>query len=615
MSRIWWCSLCFFFCPLLSMSSPIYAQKISRNVPYGAQSTSGPLTLDVYEPASSSSGLRPLVIFVHGGGFRTGDKSQGTAYATDFTNAGFVFASIDYRLTGEAIFPAAPTDVLTSIRYFRANAAQWNIDPARIGLFGTSAGANLVLEAAMLGNEGKYEDTAWAGTSQITQAVVSHFGPCDFVNVPVNDGGELAYLGGPPTADPVLAHDASPISWVDADDPPTLIFHGEQDPVVSIRHSELMFARLQETGVVSEFVRVANAGHGFVPTPRGATVTPGVPEIRARTVEFFRRILTTSEAADTTPPRVSVVAPAQGAVLVSGASTPIQWSSSDNTAVTQQDILFSRTGGNTFDSVIATGIGGTTTRFEWQVGDSQLTEQAVVAVRARDSAGNQGEGRSGLFRIVPRETADTIPPTVAVGAPSTGQILSTGSVSTITWTSSDNLELAAHEIALSRDGGLTFNQTLASGLPANASNFAWTIASSQETSTGVIVVRARDTAGNIGEGRSGLFSIRSSDTQPPVVSQVFVAGGAKKVKRGDSVMITWNTTDDQTVTQHRIQLSTDGGNSFPTPLVEGLAGTAREFTWIVSSSLSKSKTAVIRVQATDQANNIGQSQSTTFKIK
>lgn len=472
-----------------------------------------------------------------------------------------------------------------------------------------------MLEAAMLGNEGKYEDSAWAGTSQVTQAVVSYFGPCDFVNVPVNDGGELAYLGGPPTADPLLAHDASPISWIDADDPPTLIFHGEQDPVVSIRHSELMFAKLQETGVVSEFVRVTNAGHGFTPTPRGATVTPGVPEIRAQTVEFFRSLLAASGSTDTIPPQVSVLSPTQGTILFNGSVSAIHWRSLDDTAVTQQDILLSRNGGNNFDVSIATGLGGTTIQFEWHVGDSHLTEQAVVAVRAKDSAGNLGEGRSGLFRIVPRETADAIPPSVEVRAPSTGQILSTGSVSIITWTSSDNLELAAHEVALSRDGGFTFNQTLASGLPANASSFTWTVDANQITSTGLIVVRARDTVGNIGEGRSGLFSIRSNDIQPPVVSQVLVAGGTKKVKRGDSATITWNTTDDQTIRHHQIQLSTDGGTSFATTIAEGLAGTAREFTWMVSPMLSKSKMSVIRVQATDQADNIGQSQSNTFKIK
>ncbi|MBI4752342.1 MAG: carboxylesterase family protein [Acidobacteria bacterium] len=118
MSRIWWLSLCFFLIHLLASSSPVFAQKISRNVPYGAQSTSGPLTLDVYEPTSPPSGMRPLVIFVHGGGFRAGDKSQGTPYATEFTSAGFVFASIDYRLTGEAIFPAAPTDVSKPIIEF-----------------------------------------------------------------------------------------------------------------------------------------------------------------------------------------------------------------------------------------------------------------------------------------------------------------------------------------------------------------------------------------------------------------------------------------------------------------------------------------------------------------
>jgi acetyl esterase/lipase len=242
------------------------AAQTARNVPYGARSAAGPLTLDVYEPASATEGPRPLVIYIHGGGFVQGDKSTGQRQATSLTAAGYVVASIDYRLAPAEPFPAGPMDVLIAVRYFRAHAERWNIDPNRIALFGTSAGGTLALSAGLGSDLRRFANTVWPDVPSRPNAIVSYFGST------------------PPSA-------ASPTAWADAGDPPVLLVHGEKDATVQVGHSRSMHAALQAAGVPSRFVRVANAGHLFHPTPKSAVVSPSLAEIEALTVAFLDKHL------------------------------------------------------------------------------------------------------------------------------------------------------------------------------------------------------------------------------------------------------------------------------------------------------------------------------------
>ncbi|MCS6885302.1 MAG: alpha/beta hydrolase fold domain-containing protein [Acidobacteriota bacterium] len=602
------------FLLFILLSATVYGQKVTRDVPYGAVSaTRGPLTLDVYEPLEPSTTLRPLVIYVHGGGFSSGDKSQGQTKARPYTDAGFVFASVSYRLSGEAPFPAAPIDILTAVRYFRANASTWKIDPTRIGLYGTSAGATLAVFAAVASNTGKYDVGAWSDQSSKVGAAAGYFGPMDFVNVPLTSA-EIAYLGGSPQEKPDVAREASPVFNVDAEDPPIILFHGDNDSVVPVEHSERMYQALQEVGVPSSFTKVRNAGHNFMPTPPGSTVVPSPQEIEQQTIDFFKKYLV-EQVPDITPPRVTDVVVNGGREVLAGSTISITWTSTDNVGVASHEVWLSTDAGVNFE-VIAKGLAGTIQSFSWSVPAQLQAQSAVIGVLARDIAGNRRLGVSPPFVIKPSSSSDSTPPKVANVKLSAERIIA-GQSYTISWVSSDDVGVARHDILLSLDGGTNFDRSLASGLAGNINSFAWNVAENLTAESAVVAVQAIDSSGNKGIGTSAAFRIEAAqrDTNPPVVSAVSVANGASKVKRGATVSVRWQATDDRGVSSQRILLSLDGGTTFPVTIAEGLGGSISSFDWAVSTSLSKAKAAVVKVEAVDQAGNKGSSMSSAFRIK
>lgn len=599
---------------LLLLSASVYGQQVTRDIPYGAVSTSGPLTLDVYEPSDSSGTPRPLIIFVHGGGFSAGDKSQAQGKASTYTNAGFVMASVNYRLSGEAPFPAAPMDVLTSVRYFRANAAKWNIDPNRIGLYGTSAGATLAVYAAVASNTGKYDSGVWADQSSRVSAAAGHFGPMDFVNVPLT-GAEIRYLGGTPQEKPDVAREASPVFNVDSTDPPIILFHGDNDPLVPVKHSELMFEALQNAGVPSSFTKVANAGHGFTPTPPGSTVSPSPAVIEQQTLDFFRKYLV-EQVPDITPPTVTNVTVNGGQEVTAGQNTSITWISSDNIGVVSHELSLSTDGGANFNVEITKPLAGTIQSFSWNVPSQMVARNAVVGVLAIDANGNRRLGVSPSFTIKAGTTPDVTPPMVTDVSINATKVTA-GESYTISWKSSDESGIASHDIFLSLNNGASFDRVIASGLAGTLNASTWRISEGISSESAVIGVQATDPSGNRRMGLSPPFRIEpfQPDTTAPVVSGVSVADGAKKVKRGTSVTIKWQAVDDRAVNSQRVLLSTDGGSSFPTVIAEGLAEGVNSFIWQVDEALKKSKEAVIRVEATDKTGNKGGAISSAFKIR
>jgi len=248
------------------------------------------LLLDLFRPESASQPL-PLVVWVHGGAWSGGDKAANPALA--LSARGYAVASINYRLSGVARFPAQIEDCRAAIRWLRANAGKYNIDPKRVGVWGSSAGGHLVALLGTAGDVAKWDTVGGnADQSSRVQAVCDYYGPTDLLaeKIPGKGRGPESpvgrLLGGPVDEHKEEAAQANPINYVSADDPPFLIFHGEQDETVPIEQSELLEAALKKAGVESTFVRVKNAGHAFLPGS-----DPSLSEIRERAVKFFDKHL------------------------------------------------------------------------------------------------------------------------------------------------------------------------------------------------------------------------------------------------------------------------------------------------------------------------------------
>ena len=265
-----------------------------RDVEYGKGGTDS-LKLDIIRPKKPASTPMPAVVFVHGGGWSKGSKDNPRALATSIQLAkkGFFNASIDYRLTDIAPFPAQIEDCKCAIRWLRAHAKEYNIDPSRIGVWGGSAGGHLV---ALLGTSGGAKDLegtgGWAKESSRVQAVVDLFGPSDILKLSElaalkgggRAGGPLTLLmGGPVDEHKDLARKASPTTYIDKRDPPFLILHGDRDNLVPVSQSELLYAELKKAGVDATLHIIKGAGHGFIGADQD--------EANKLTIEFFEKHL------------------------------------------------------------------------------------------------------------------------------------------------------------------------------------------------------------------------------------------------------------------------------------------------------------------------------------
>ncbi len=265
--------------------------RVTRDVTYAvAEGTE--LKLDVYEPKDGEKELRPILVFIHGGGWRAGDKIGGARFAPAVVGAGFVMFSINYRLTDTARFPAQIYDCKSAIRWIRKNAERFGGDPTRIGVFGTSAGGHL---SALLGTSNGVDalegNVGVRGISSDVQAVADFFGPSDFLRIgdqlrTERDGPLAELLGREPSKLRELARIASPVSYVDAGDPPFLIIHGTDDPLVPIEQSRELYGRLKDAGVPAELIEVDGGRHGdFLKIGRQGR------EIIEKMLDFFDRHL------------------------------------------------------------------------------------------------------------------------------------------------------------------------------------------------------------------------------------------------------------------------------------------------------------------------------------
>ncbi len=224
--------------------------------------------LDLYVPESGEK--LPLVVWIHGGGWESGDKAQ--CLTLPLTTKGFAAASIGYRLSQHAVFPAQIEDCKAAIRWLRAHAAEYRLDPDRIGAFGISAGGHLV---ALLGTSGDVKDFdvgEHLNVSSRIQAACDMCGPTDLFRfherpsaIKRDAKGSLfeRLFGGPVLERIELAKRFNPITWISKDDPPFLIIHGDKDPLVPLSQSEFLAHGLRSAGLPVEMHIEKGGGHVF----------------------------------------------------------------------------------------------------------------------------------------------------------------------------------------------------------------------------------------------------------------------------------------------------------------------------------------------------------------
>jgi acetyl esterase/lipase len=241
--------------------------------------------LDLYLPGQGEN--FPLIIWIHGGAFRMGSKEgvEHDPVPLDYLARGYAVASINYRLSQHAIFPAQIADCKAAVRWLRAHAPEFKLNPQRFAAWGPSAGGHL---AAMLGTTGhvaEFEVGEHLAVSSRVQCVVDYFGPTDFLQMDAQrppggmihdtpDSPESELIGGPIQANKAKVARANPITFVRHDAPPFLIVHGDCDPLVPYPQSELLVSALQAAGVAATFYTVQGGGHGHFTDPQ-------VPELTA----------------------------------------------------------------------------------------------------------------------------------------------------------------------------------------------------------------------------------------------------------------------------------------------------------------------------------------------
>lgn len=255
--------------------------KVERDIAY---STNGDTTLhlDLHLPRTKGERPAPVAVYIHGGGWRNGNKASGSwmkDVTAEMVSRGYVVAAVEYRLVPKAQWPAFLHDVKAAVRFLRANAGTYHIDPDHIGTWGTSAGGHL---AALLGTTDSNDKLEGDGgnpeSSSRVQAVVDLFGPADLTAMRPTPERATQAFG---SVDNLKQ--ASPVEYVTKDDPPFLIIQGDSDKTVPPEQSELLHERLKAAGVEARLVMVKDGGHGLA----GAGITPTKPEMVKMIGDFF----------------------------------------------------------------------------------------------------------------------------------------------------------------------------------------------------------------------------------------------------------------------------------------------------------------------------------------
>lgn len=236
--------------------------------------------LDLYVPDTGEN--LSLIIWIHGGAWRGGDKKN--YIRREYLKAGYAGASINYRLSQHAIFPAQIEDVKAAVRWLRANAETYRLDPNRFAAWGSSAGGHLVAMLGTTGDMDEFEVGENLEVSSRVQAVVDYFGPTDFLQMDAQslpdglvhdapDSPESQLVGGPIQEHKDRVAKANPITYVSEDDSPFLIIHGDRDKLVPYQQSVLLKDALEKAGVPVTFYKVEGGGHGWFRDPKVPELT------------------------------------------------------------------------------------------------------------------------------------------------------------------------------------------------------------------------------------------------------------------------------------------------------------------------------------------------------
>jgi acetyl esterase/lipase len=241
-----------------------------RNLEY-ARPDGTPLRLDLFVPPHD--GPAPLIIWVHGGSWMEGGKDEDVE-ALPLLWQGYAVASVEYRLSGQAVFPAQIHDVKAAVRFLRANAARFGLDPERFGAWGESAGGHLVALLGTTSVHGELEgDEGVTGVSSRVQAVFDWYGPTDLLqrsaqtpkgapDAEASGSPDSRLLGGPASRNREKARQANPITYVTKGVPPFFVVHGDADGVVPLGQSQLLVEALKRVGAQVQFTVVKGGVHG-----------------------------------------------------------------------------------------------------------------------------------------------------------------------------------------------------------------------------------------------------------------------------------------------------------------------------------------------------------------
>lgn len=249
-------------------------------------------------PRNPNKVRQPCALWISGNVWMGGKKDfYNTVLPSwiDIARSGYTIVACMYRTRDEARFPAQIQDVLTAVRFLRANAEEYSIDPERIGVFGLSAGGHLTSLAAM--NTGLFDTEEYAQYSSEVKAAIDHYGPADLNTLFADnleslkqDGGhplfkcpedipEVQLLGFRPDEDPSGAAAASPVTYVGEKTCPMMIMHGDADPIVPVSQSRELYEVLCKAGCTADYYEIPGAGHATQEFFQSSTVR--------KMIEFF----------------------------------------------------------------------------------------------------------------------------------------------------------------------------------------------------------------------------------------------------------------------------------------------------------------------------------------
>ena len=242
------------------------APSVIRNLPYVLQGHERQ-KLDLYIPPNAAAEA-PLLVWIHGGAWKEGGKEN--CPAVGMMGKGWVVASLNYRFSQHATFPAQIEDCKAALRFLRAHAAEYHINKKRVAVWGASAGGHLVALLGVTGGTREFDVGDNLEQSSAVSCVIDWFGHTDFlhwgagsvIKTGNKDAVVAALFGGPVPEHLELARKGSPITWAGKDSAPILIMHGDKDPLVPLQQSETFAAALAKAGVPCVLQVYPGQGHG-----------------------------------------------------------------------------------------------------------------------------------------------------------------------------------------------------------------------------------------------------------------------------------------------------------------------------------------------------------------